>query len=751
MPRLVTPELAERDTDADHTFQGHNSEEIANALAAHSQKMDELAKELSASSSTSGARFQGHDSSDIAKAIQSYVVGHQDQPWSQHLSQAVAKPDNGGQLSSVPDNRILAITPSVSSSLSPATLLAPVVSISDLVHGEYWMSILLCIVWVVSGLFLLFFGWASLFWGINLGNSRKRVEDKKKRASRCMPLFGGAPIAGGVGGIVVGFLFLSFLAVVITSAICVTEVKAISSTSFFIIWLLPGLLGAFFAGHWPLFARAFTGLLAGACFTLVITAMFGIHSLTIRAILISVSTTLITCPLLLPRRNVIHFHLLNVCTSIIGMVTFLDGVALFAPPRASSSAWIDLWVLLFAANNSTSELSASKKWGTASFKGFIAAAVLGAVVGSLFELVFHKHAAEDPDLEWNNYLGTFTERLETHDSSPLQSGLGSFEPAPTAWQKISRIFASRTQPAAYGNISTAIDLEKSPLTNLPGSRARRQSRPARAVKARREPARFQALDKRDMDLELAESDSDATDYDSDSSLHKLDTLGKRVSARSLLSKTDGDELADQLRPLSASGDANSDNAGRLHRPPSYRTSTNSGSSTTGSDLSGTTANSAGGVSRQPQNSGPVDKVTDGGSGRVCEELGLPTRPDLSRQTTMSPPPPFRATTSQPGSPLPASIPATPSLVNAITRIQAAQAQARAWYENRQEFAISSDTKPLDVQSEQERCKSTSKGSSEGTGETSPSTGAVAASVKPEGESFHNWWGKQVKRGSKPST
>ncbi len=276
---------------------------------------------------------------------------------------------------------------------------------------------------------------------------------KQKKPSKFGPLFAGAPIAGGVGGIVVGFLFFSFLTTVVTAAICVAEVKSVGATWFFIIWLLPGLFGAFLAGHWPLLARTFTGLLAGASFTLVVTAMFGIHTLIIRVVFIAVFTSLITAPLLIPRRNAMHFHLLNICTSIIGMVVFLDGVAVFAPPRASSDSWIDLWVVLFAADASSSEASASKKWGTSAFKGFIAAAILGALVGFAFEFVFHKHAAEDPDMEWNNYLGSYTQRLENHDTEDPKDRAGSFEPAPSSWQKFSRAFTSPTRQLLMGTLA----------------------------------------------------------------------------------------------------------------------------------------------------------------------------------------------------------------------------------------------------------------------------------------------------------
>jgi len=725
-PRLSVPSvlltLNIRDSDPDHTFQGYDADNIANALVAHSQKMAEIAAETSASSSS----YQGHDSSDISKAIQSYVITHQDSPWLHKFTQPSELATAHAQPLVELSHNTLAVTSSSSTGVTGDVSLSPVFSLSTLVHEQYWMSVLLCIVWIITGLILLFFGWASFFWGSNLGNSPKRLDEKIRKASRLCPLFAGPPLAGGVGGVVVGFLFLSFLTTVVTASICVAENKSVSSIAYFVIWLLPGLLGAFLAGHWPFFARACTGLLCGACFTLIITAMFGIHTLIIRAIIIIVFTCLVTAPLLIPKRNVIRFHLLNICTSIIGMVTFLDGVALFAPPRASSDSWIDLWVLLFALDNSTSELSATRKWGSGAFKGLIAASVLGTLIGFAFEFIFHKHAAEDPDMEWNNYLGSFTQHLQ---DSP-EDRAGSFEPEATIWQKLARAFTPASRPAAYGNVSATAkdDLEKSPLTELPIAKSRRKARRARS--ARKGPAKFSALDR-------VESDSE-TDYDSDFSIGKLNP--RPISTKTFESKLDADELADQLKPLAASNDSKSTSVpGLLARPPSYRTnSSKSGSGSTGSGISGTTANSADIAVTSCLSS----KSGDGAVGLMIS----PPRPGFERATTMSPPPPFPSSGAP--SPLAPSFPATPSLVNAITRIQAAQAQARAWYQSNQQQNTSADSKSTSVEPKQE--SSTSKDASQTQSKStdgstkrtsSPSAPALATEANA---TFQDWWGKEVK-------
>jgi hypothetical protein len=228
--------------------------------------------------------------------------------------------------------------------------------------------------------------------------------------------------------------------------------------------------------------------------------------------------------------------------------------------------------------------------------------------------------------------------------------------------------------------------------------------------------------------------SDATEYDSDSSLHKLNPRSKAVSAKSMISKADADELADELRPLSASNDSKAD-ALRLPRPPSYRTNSSaSGSGSTGSGLSGTTINSSGDPSRV---SSPA-------------ALSSPTRPSFSRHTTQSPPPPFPTAETQLSGSLNPSVPATPSLVHAITRIQAAQAQARAWYETRQEQTSSGLKSPP---SDQKNALGASTSAEETTFKDvqDATARAVSPTVKPENADFQSWWGKEVKGDKRPSS
>ncbi|PWN88973.1 hypothetical protein FA10DRAFT_267583 [Acaromyces ingoldii] len=547
---------------------------------------------------------------------------------------------------------------------------------ADQLHAMGWAKVLYGIVWMVVGLVLLFFGLASLFWLNKLGTRPKKQSSSaiaealpgikgRKRGGRAI-------LNGGVGGLLIGFLFFSYLAVVINNAVCADDdKKPPSAGALFAVWLAPGLLGAVVGGHLRFASRAMAGVLGGTSLTIILTAVFGIRTILIRVILLAVFSTLLTAPLILPRPNAVQKLVLNGCTSLVGVVTFLNGVALFAPPRDSSDNWLDLWVVLFAKDKTSSMDIATSAWGTSAFKGYIAGAVLGAVVGFLFEMLLHKHAGEDAESEWNQYLGSYTERFEKANGNGNVTGAdmsnapraGLFEPAPSAWQRMCDFFdsASPSKPASYGNL-TGDDREASPLQqrsrNRSGSRRKGRRASTRTTTAR-DPARFEALSGRDQGQSDSDDDSDATDVDDVDEKH------------------DDDESKDLLSPLSKKHTTSAtENYGGYQLPPlprppllsstplpSYRSeaSDGAGSKGSGSNLSGTTAR---GSDAGAPNSSDVHKPLD-------------VYRDSAPSSPASASPAAAAPTGAAGQ---RQVAATPSLINAISRIQQAQAQARAWQE-----------------------------------------------------------------------
>ncbi|EPQ26209.1 uncharacterized protein PFL1_06144 [Pseudozyma flocculosa PF-1] len=709
----------------DGSFEGHPSSDILAALAAHAGQMQNVASEYRtflASPDHTGT-FQDHSSSDIADAVTKYVQEHQGQGWPSDFEEAAAAaPASNNVLASsaaaAAGSTPFKALPATSSDLSTAGAF----SLAAEIRAVQWISVVFCFVWIATGFLLVLFGWASCFWGAKMGSSSQRIDEKaptKARKNRVRHVIcSGPPLAGGVGGALLGFLFLSFLALVATCAMCAKDSSSVSSAALVVLWVLPGLVGALLGGHFAFAARVFAGLLAGPCIAVVLTAMFGIHTLIIRVAVLVVFTCLLTAPLLVPNRKVLHFHLVNACTSIVGMTVLLDGIALYAPPQPSSYAWIDLWVVLFACDASASLNAATKKWGSSWFKGYIAGAVLGAVLGFIFELLLHRYAAQDPESEWNEYLGSYTERFENNTAGFLPGFLGggsisqragSFEPSPSPWSRLGGIFAAgASKPASYGNIpSSGQDLERSPLTERPGGMRQKPRRKPRSRRASAKtankggPAKFSALSKRDDD-DAFESDSDLTEYDSDGpSAQKLRFDGDK----------EGDEQDDlvsplaQLQKVSATSPSLENYRGyALPRPPSYRTDSQGASST----LSGSTAASGssagigsrgsdGGLTTPGVASVEAEKAfavyRDGDASPVKQRFSSPP------PATSSPPPSAASATAAAAAASTAAVPATPSLINAITRIQAAQAQAKAWQEAQSlaTAAAGGDAAPYGVQ------------------------------------------------------
>ncbi len=121
---------------------------------------------------------------------------------------------------------------SASSHIDGTTAVDPIFSLSALVHDQRWMTF--CSASYGSSPVSFCSSSAGLaLQGRNLGVGRKRVDVKAKKASRLSPLFAGPPLAGGVGGVVVGFLFSPSSPRYNTAAFCVSEVRSVSSTAYF--------------------------------------------------------------------------------------------------------------------------------------------------------------------------------------------------------------------------------------------------------------------------------------------------------------------------------------------------------------------------------------------------------------------------------------------------------------------------------------------------------------------------------------
>lgn len=719
------PQLLAAGTD-DH-YENHHSYEIVQALSSHSTKMNSLNEEWQALKAEDQT-FHGANSEDLAKAFQNYGAEHKGQGLPESYIKAVevdSLSQNGAVSGSSNKTSITGLATNIApmSATIPITMSAldaNIFSWAALLKSMNWARILYTIVWITTGLTLLFFGYASFFWlhkvGLSRGNhsninrpkgvgaklarmfslnnethQRSSIDSSAKSAAkRRKAQKKRALVGGGIGGILIGFLFFSYLTAVITSAICVNDgKKSLSAGAYFAVWLAPGLLGAFLAGHFAFLARAMTGILGGTTFTIILTAVFGIKTMLIRMILLGVFTLSFTVPLIQPKAKIIQMMILNACTSLIGMVTFLNGVALVAPSIEPSSNWLDLWTILFMHDNTDAQSHLESAWHTSTFKGYIAGAVLGSVVGFAFELFFHRRCGHDPESEWNQYLGTYTQHMESGKmENGISGGIGSsatlyddpkynkskaqidaispragmFEPAPNAWQRMADFFDSdRSKPAHYGGLSgdgTLNDTFTAGAISSVGERIKRK----RSTKTTRSggPARFERLSKRDEDDD--DFNSDTSDDDDDDEKEHLNGDDDDDDDKTDVEGSDDEKRMNKSTAFSAlvpsldkhSNSTTTMNYGgyALPRPPILsNTSTNSGTSlSTGqvdSRLTGTTMASGSSSSSK------------GSDAKVHKPV------NVYRDGNASPP-------SNP------TIPATPSLINAISRIQFAQQQARAW-------------------------------------------------------------------------
>jgi len=671
-------------TGTDDTMNSHKSYKIAQAIADYSTKMSTLDQEYN-KLKKQDQTFNGHSSSKLAEAFQKYAKTNngkglpanfvKSQSANKYTSYAVGG-SGGSAMSGLAGTTTLLLS---SGAYSWAALLMKM----------QWARVLYCIVWIVAGLLLVFYGYASMFWLNKVGSrgmTRKGVQaglvealpgiKSQKRQQQQSGQQRKRPfLSGGVGGLLVGFLFFSYLASVINNALCANEgKKVLGAGAYFAVWLAPGLLGAVLGGYFFFMAKIMTGVLGATCLTVILTAMFGIQTMLVRVILLAIFSPLLTAPLLLPRINPIQTLVLNGCTSIIGVVTFLNGVALFAPPLEASSNWIDLWTMLFCMNESTTKTAITGGWGTSAFKGYIAGSVLGAVIGFVFELFLHNQSGKDADSEWNEYLGTYTQRfgvgsdgyegksgLDTATSMAAAARAGLFEPAPSAWHRMVDFFDSESRkPAHYGNLSgDGLQVESI------SEKVRRKKSSRSAKTAGGVPARFEALSKRDDFDEESSDDEERSDDDDDD------------DATELGSDDDGDEKKGEKKDLLSPirNEKNAKVVGNyggyaLPRPPmispapSYNTS----------QLSGTTARS----------SEPGSKIHK--SAHVYRDTE-------TRQTTSASSPSSPPAAVAPQSTGPAAIPATPSLINAISRIQIAQQAARAWQDEHNKNSDNAPYKP----------------------------------------------------------
>ncbi|KAK0532319.1 hypothetical protein OC835_003377 [Tilletia horrida] len=574
----------------DGSFHGHPSAEIGLALASHAKHMHAIDSELA---HLDPAHPQGADG--VANALLLYALAHHDQgDWP-----AGVIPKKNKTTKNITDHVLLsaaaesASADTVSLQLGAAAEPLPypgAFSLAALLSRSTWAATIYGVVFILFGLVLLFFGYASFYWARKvrfgggdgdraakrdqgglyaalgpdshlpqLGDGTSIAErllgpspsprtraaaaaaGKKGRNSgtTAASYYGQKPsnskprlaFPTGIGGTITTALFFANLVMFITSATLARKPVSpdqppptLAAGAFFAAMLLPFLAGLLLLSRLSFLPRPLAGL-AGACaMTRLLTALFGIHTLLIRIVILAVFALLLAAPLIpLPGRAAYVQRLLcTITTAVWGGVSVLDGVVLLVlsqarlhmgvpiqtaeqgdfmptPPGVQAAAsWLDTWSLLIAPDGSLTVLNATEHWGSSAFKGCIAASILVPLFGLAFQAILQHRAAagklgffgiwggggalgtrgKDADEEWNDILGSYTQRYEKgvrelEGSMPanyanLGGGVdpitgrpvhraGLFEPAPSAWSKFTNLLGGKSSgtPARYGNLGAS--------------------------------------------------------------------------------------------------------------------------------------------------------------------------------------------------------------------------------------------------------------------------------------------------------
>ncbi|KAH8923001.1 hypothetical protein BT69DRAFT_193737 [Atractiella rhizophila] len=508
-------------------------------------------------------------------------------------------------------------------------------------------------------------------------------------------------VQGGLGGILAGYA--TSTAVIFLPFVLLQTPPKLSSVAFYAIFAFGSIPLALVAGRFKWVGR-------------VCLALTGAMALTANLILSAHPVTL------LPR--LVLLAIIVVLSLVSVVVLPLVSPSLY-PKLASPSielisskkyVWVDA-VGLFA--NEDIRLGVEEEWGqTKSFKGLLAGSWLLGVVAAGWQFWRWREVGDDPDEQWNSYLG----KLINHEKdkqfkagrSPVKRK-GVFVPEPTFWDKL---FGRSRGLENVRPASPLFDDEKvdSPLTDLPEKKkhTREKERDLPWEETDEEKSRSpQRYDPHDADITDDIDDDQKTlagSIDFDFKRKEFDKLDEKMGLGIKL----GDErapiprkqsTATALTSLSGSTAVGSDH----HYSQKQEECSDSSSSESEGEPVGDLE--AGNMTRQKKKGmvSSISKMFGGQSRKPARYSGVhssdrsrslsidatPISPSasrprpVSRQSQHRPvsrtsrPASFSNSSKQASSPstspkAPATnlVPATPSLLRAIDRIQEAQRQAR---------------------------------------------------------------------------
>ncbi|TFK86845.1 hypothetical protein K466DRAFT_492029 [Polyporus arcularius HHB13444] len=222
-------------------------------------------------------------------------------------------------------------------------------------------------------------------------------------------------IEGGIGGIALGFVtgvhFTTFLALLIPN---VSTSKSLSAGAFLAVWLLSAIACSILAARWRFVTLAFAGIAGYSTFALAFAVI--LHpSLLTRLILVAIFTPIGVVMCLLPIARTQHVFVRLAMASIGAFGTIL-AIALLAHIPSWTEVWDRLWI------------KDGSFWGTGQEKGLSAAFCLFVLVGVASDWFLKRKLGENPDEKWDSYLADYTATLPNSSNRA-----GQFQPLQTFW------------------------------------------------------------------------------------------------------------------------------------------------------------------------------------------------------------------------------------------------------------------------------------------------------------------------------
>ncbi|KAI0325043.1 hypothetical protein GY45DRAFT_1330853 [Cubamyces sp. BRFM 1775] len=253
-------------------------------------------------------------------------------------------------------------------------------------------------------------------------------------------------LEGGIGGIAIGYTtgvhFTTFVALLVPN---VSSNTPLSSGAFVAVWLLSSIICATLAARWKYVALGFAGLVGFSTLAVAISVI--VHpTLLTRIVLTAVFTPIGLIMCLLPIARTQHAFV-RVGMASAGSFGTILSIAILAHLPSWSDVWGRLWI------------HDGSDWGTPKEKGLSAAFCLFLLVGVVSDWFLKVKLGENPDEKWDSYLAEYAATLPN-----ASDRAGTFRPIQSFW---SRHFGHGTDPIDKDIVFPADADLKRPIPDSP--------------------------------------------------------------------------------------------------------------------------------------------------------------------------------------------------------------------------------------------------------------------------------------------